>query len=353
MNIKMWLPKQWEKIGFWHLFLWPLSFLFYLISTIRKMLYRYRFLISHPLPVPVIVVGNINAGGTGKTPVVLALCEHLKNLGFHPGVISRGYGGTSKTSCLVTEESDPICVGDEPVLIAKMAQCPVWIGRNRVQTAHQLLSHHLECDILISDDGLQHYALQREIEIVVIDGERLFGNHYVLPAGPLREPISRLRQVDSLILNQSREQTQIQTVLQEIQTPRFKMSLQFLKCYNLQDPTCTVSLEMLAEKQICAMAGIGHPERFFMQLESYGLKIKAHAFPDHHIYTRTELDRLCPKEAVLLMTEKDAVKCQAFAQPNYWVIQVNPEIEEAFYVHLDLQLQKLKQFYTEMSVLKN
>lgn len=355
MSLAKWLPKQWEKRSFLHILLLPISFIFFLLSKIRFLLYRHRFLVTSPLPVPVIVVGNISVGGTGKTPVVIALCEYLKNLGFRPGVISRGYGGTQKQPRLVTSKSDPRQVGDEPVLIAQQTHCPVWVGRDRVRTAQTLLKQHLDCDILISDDGLQHYALQREIEIVLIDGDRLFGNSYLLPAGPLREPITRLETVNSIIINQFRETPHIQALLASLRTPHFKMSLQFVKCYNLQNPSQVMRLEELASYTIRAIAGIGHPERFFNQLKNYGLQLETYAFPDHHSYTRSELDAICAAlpQHILLMTEKDAVKCQAFAQPHYWVIQVTPEIEESFYTHFDTQIEKLKPTYTDISVLKN
>lgn len=355
MSLANWLPKQWERRSLIHIFLLPISFIFFLLSKIRFLLYRHRLLVTSPLPVPVIVVGNISVGGTGKTPVVIALCEYLKNLGFRPGIISRGYGGTQKDPCLVTPESDPVCVGDEPVLLAKQTLCPVWVGRDRVRTAQTLLKQHLDCDILISDDGLQHYALQRQIEIVLIDGARLFGNSYLLPAGPLRESITRLDTVNSIIINQWQETPQIQALVTQLRTPHFKMSLQFVKCYNLQDPNQVMHLEELANYTICAIAGIGHPERFFNQLKNYGLQLETYAFPDHHSYTHAELEAICSSlpQHILLMTEKDAVKCQAFAQAHYWVLQVSPEIEESFYRHFDMQIEKLKPTYTDISVLKN
>ena len=192
------LDHYWYSQNLLAWLLLPLSWLFRVVSVIRHWCYANSFFSVVTLPVPVIVIGNIAVGGTGKTPLLIALCDLLKARGYTPGVISRGYGSQLKGEMLVTEDSDPVAVGDEPVLIARRTFCPVAVGKNRVAAAQLLLSH-AECDIILSDDGLQHYRLQRDIEIAVIDAQRMHGNGFYLPAGPLREPVSRLESVDFVV----------------------------------------------------------------------------------------------------------------------------------------------------------
>ena len=183
-----WLQRQWYRIGVWHLVLIPVSWLFGLFVLIRRYCYRIRLFRSYKLPVPVIVVGNISVGGTGKTPVVIWLAEKLQSVGLRPGIISRGYGAAGNGLISVTAQSDPRLAGDEPVLIAQRTRCPVWVGRDRVAAARALLAANPECDIIISDDGLQHYRLQRDFEIAVMDGDRKFGNVQLPPCPGLPIP---------------------------------------------------------------------------------------------------------------------------------------------------------------------
>ena len=310
------LQKHWYRITPLHLLLLPLSLLFYLLSTIRRLLFKSRILASIKLPVPVIIVGNISVGGTGKTPFTLWLAEQLISNGWHPGIISRGFGGSGNTPQEVLPNSDPALAGDEPVLMAQRKLCPVWVSRNRPAAALSLLKAHPECDVILSDDGLQHYRLQRDVEIVVVDGVRRFGNGFLLPAGPMRETPGRLRNVDAVVINGG-----------QAAAGEFAMQLEGVHFYNLLNPEITATAAEFMGLSIHALAGIGHPERFFQHLKNLGLTLKTHAFPDHHAYTATDLTY--PEANALLMTEKDAVKCIGFADEKCWVLRVEAHLDSA------------------------
>ncbi len=310
------LQQHWNHVTPLHALLTPLSVLFWLLSLIRRKLYHYGIFSGIKLPVPVIVVGNITVGGTGKTPATLWLAEQLLANGWHPGIISRGYGGSGTAPQEVSANGDPEIVGDEPVLMAQRKLCPVWVGRKRPEAGQALLAAHPECDILISDDGLQHYRLIRDLELVVIDGLRRFGNGMLLPTGPLREKISRLASVDAVIVNGGTPQA-----------GEFAMQLEGTQFYNLLNPDITASAAEFRDQTLHAIAGIGHPQRFFSYLQEMGLHFTPHAFPDHHRYSAAELNY--PGANALLMTEKDAVKCAGFADEHYWVLRVDAQIDPA------------------------
>ena len=215
-----WLQKQWKGYSIWHLFLLPLSIIFFLLSSARKQLFRLAILKSYKLPVPVIIVGNISVGGTGKTPLVIWLANQLKQKGFKPGIVSRGYGGSANDVMEVFAQSVPNEVGDEPLVIAKHQDGPVFVGLDRVNAAVALLQEHPEVNVIISDDGLQHYRLQRDIEIAVVDAQRGLGNTLLLPAGPLREAKSRLNKVDAIVMTNPHQQSSIE---KEFLAPVFEM----------------------------------------------------------------------------------------------------------------------------------
>lgn len=316
-----WLQKQWTRYTAWHILLIPISWLFFLISSLRKAFYKLGLLSVQQLSVPVIVVGNINVGGTGKTPLVIWLATQLKLAGYHPGIISRGYGGNARQVREVFAHDLPAEVGDEPVLIAKRTNSPVFVNANRVAAGKALLAAHPECNIIISDDGLQHYRLHRDIEIVVVDGVKGFGNQALLPAGPLREPVSRLQQVDALVVNgkQSFELTDSPDAC-------FEMQLGSGAFYNLLNPSQQCDASAFQNKQAAAVAGIGNPARFFQQLQQLSVHFQPYAFADHHAFTARDFNDL--EADIILMTEKDAVKCQAFAQPNFWVLPVDAVIKD-------------------------
>ena len=310
------LQKHWYRITPLHLLLLPLSLLFYLLATLRRLLFQIGIFSSIQLPVPVIIVGNISVGGTGKTPFTLWLAEQLLADGWHPGIISRGFGGSGSTPQEVLANSDPAIAGDEPVLMAQRNLCPVWISRDRPAAAQALLNAHPECDVILSDDGLQHYRLQRDVEIVVVDGVRRFGNGLLLPAGPLRETTSRLRKVDAVVINGG-----------TVADGEYLMQLEGVHFYNLLNPEISATAADFKEQTVHAIAGIGHPERFFRHLENMGLTLQTHAYPDHHRYTAADLS--FADANALLMTEKDAVKCREFADEKCWVLHVEAHLDSA------------------------
>lgn len=310
------LQRQWYRITALHLLLLPLSLLFFLLSTARRQLFRLGILSSVKLPVPVIIAGNISVGGTGKTPLTLWLAGQLLAAGWHPGIISRGFGGKGNKPREVLHSNDPALAGDEPVLMAQRRLCPVWIGRDRPAAALALLQAHPECDVIISDDGLQHYRLQRDVELVVVDGLRRFGNGLLLPAGPLRETSARMRDADAIVVNGG-----------QAKPGEFAMQLDGVHFYNLLNPEITATAADFEGQSVHAIAGIGHPERFFLHLQKLGLTIQPHPFPDHHAYSAADLTY--NGADALLMTEKDAVKCINFADERCWVLRVDAHPDPA------------------------
>ena len=313
------IARLWSgESGAWRLLL-PLSWLYGLITACIRLAYRCKVKKSWKAPVPVVVVGNLTAGGNGKTPVVIWLVEQLKRQGFTPAVVSRGYGGKASHYPLVlTANTLPEQAGDEPVLIYQRTGVPVAVAPKRREAIMALLADHPDISIIITDDGLQHYALQRDMEIVVIDGERRFGNGWWLPAGPMRERASRLRQVDAVITNGG-----------EAKAAEIPMKLVAGDWINLTNGQ-SLPISALRQTPSIAMAGIGHPPRFFATLHHLGMTPeREYAFDDHHAYSLDELSGLADSSQVLLMTEKDAVKCQHFAQDNWWYLPVNAEIPPA------------------------
>ncbi len=309
-----WLQNHWHRITPLHLILFPISLVFRLLVAVRRDMYQNGMLSSVQLLLPVIVVGNINVGGTGKTPLTLALARQLAEHGWHPLIVSRGYGGTTRQPQHVNDRSEAHKVGDEPLLMARRNICPVWIGRDRAETARAALQAHPQCDIVLCDDGLQHYRLQRDVEIAVVDGENRFGNGLMLPAGPLREPESRLREVDAVVVNGG-----------AVPAGQYAMRLSGDRFYNLLDPEKQTAADRFQGLSNHAVAGIGNPQRYFQHLETLGVSFTPHAFPDHHPF-RADNFNFTDCDAILL-TEKDAVKCTAFADARYWVLRVDAQID--------------------------
>ncbi|MEO5573999.1 MAG: tetraacyldisaccharide 4'-kinase [Gammaproteobacteria bacterium] len=315
------LSRYWYDKNFVALALLPLSWLFRLLAMLRRAAYKQGLLKVWQAPMPIIVVGNITVGGSGKTPLVIWLAEFLKHNGRLPGIISRGYGGTANSfPQQVYANSDPYVVGDEPVLMAQRTGCPIVIDPDRARAARALIDR---CDVLISDDGLQHHALGRTVEIAVIDAVRVFGNGYCLPAGPLREPPGRLRSVDFVVSNGALRATQLQVSIDII-----VMNLVGHAIINLRDDTLARSPKDFKTGAVHAVAGIGNPKRFFAYLRSLGLEIIEHAFPDHHRFVREDL--YFGDDLATIMTEKDAVKCRNFAQPKHWYLPVEAKLGENF-----------------------
>lgn len=305
--------RFWKKRTFLSYLLFPLSLIYLFICSIRHYCYRAGIFKIYRAPVPVIVVGNITVGGTGKTPLVIAIALALKNLDYHPGIITRGYRGRGKQwPCVVTAESDPKQVGDEAVLIALKTGLPVVAGSNRKKDCEQLLSQ-FKCNLIISDDGLQHYALGRKIEIAVVDEGRGSGNGFCLPAGPLREPLSRLNTVDLVMSNSALAKKKSE----------YSMGFVIDAIENLIDPSKQFTFS--GKEKILAIAGIGNPERFFHQLHDFlGVSFETLSFPDHHPFNKTEITALSADS--ILMTEKDAVKCRAFQDERCYVVKGHAEM---------------------------
>ncbi len=327
-SFSRWLERQWYEHTPWQIVLRPFSWLFYILTALRQLAYRLRLFKSLKLPVPVIIVGNINVGGTGKTPFVIWLVQQLRQNGWYPGIISRGYGGNVIHTHQVTKDSLPQQVGDEPVLLVQRTGLPLYVGRKRTRAARHLLRDYPECNLIISDDGLQHYALERDMEIVIIDGERIFGNGQLLPAGPLRETSTRLEEVDAVVFNSGAPAA-----------GGYLMHLVPDHLRKLRAPEEQMELSELIGKRVHAVAGIGNPHRFFSQLEQLGLVVEAHPFPDHHAYSADDFQ--FAKDDIVLMTEKDAVKCTAFARDNWWFMPITAEIDRALAEKILARLTRL------------
>jgi len=300
----------------------PLAAVFGAVVTARRAFYRRGILARERLPVPVVVVGNLTAGGAGKTPLALALAAALAERGRRPGLVSRGYGGTARAPRAVASGDDPRVVGDEPLLLARSGH-PAWIGRDRVAAARGLLAAHPDVDVVIADDGLQHYALARDVEIAVVDAVRGLGNGLLLPAGPLREPPARLAEVDAVV----RLVAQPSGAAATRDGRESSMWLVPQPWRSVAAPARTADPASWPRGRIHAIAGIGHPERFFAQLRSLGIEATCHAFPDHHDFVPVDL--AFDDAAVILMTEKDAVKCAAFADDRCWCLPVQARIDPA------------------------
>ncbi len=302
---------------------WALRMLARAFGTLvfaRRAAYAHGLLRAHRLGKPVIVVGNLTVGGSGKTPLVIWCCAQLRELGYRVGIVLRGYGGAAERGAdpqRVSLDSDPDWVGDEALLLAVRTGCPVIVGRDRVRAARQLIAEGV--DVVLCDDGLQHLRLARDLELVVVDAGRALGNGQLLPAGPLREPPERLASVDALVLNGEGELPLAASLLCE-RVPRYRMHLTGEELRPLKGEGAGLPLSQLAGQPVHALAGIGHPERFFALLRGAGLQVIAHAFPDHHDFQAGDLrfgDTL-----PLLMTEKDAVKCRRLRPDNAWFLPV-------------------------------
>ncbi len=325
----------------------PLSWLFAALAALRRALYAVHALRSLALPVPVVVVGNLTVGGSGKTPLVLWLVAALRAAGWRPGIVSRGYAapGAPGGAQAVAPDSDPRASGDEALLLARRSGVPVFVGVKRVDAAAALLAAHPECNVIVSDDGLQHYRLRRCVEVAVFD-ERAAGNGHLLPAGPLREPLRRLRAATALVWN-GKAVAPVAAELARIAPalPQFTMRLHGQRFFALDDERRSCLADDLRGKPLHAIAGIGDPARFFRQLKSLGLVFEAHAFADHHDYAARDL--AFASDAVVLMTEKDAVKCRALYEAcgarEAWVLPVEAQVESALdgASLLDLILEKI------------
>jgi tetraacyldisaccharide 4'-kinase len=322
------LDTYWQDLNPVALSLLPLAGLFYLLAGLRRRLYRHAWLASIRLPVPVLVVGNVRVGGSGKSPLVAALALNLKARGWRPGIIARGYGGHARHwPQPVHAKSDPWLLGDEPVMLAQLTGCPLWVGPDRVAAAQALLAEN-DCDLILSDDGLQHYRLQRDLEIALIDGQRRHGNGLPLPAGPLREPLSRLEQVDWRITKGPAAPGEI------------PMALSLGQARALVDEQRQRPLRDFIGQPVHALAGIAHPQSFFQLLRAQGLQLIEHPLADHYSFSAKDI--CFDDQAPVLMTHKDAVKCRALADERHWYLPLQAQLDEGFVAELEQALIHLK-----------
>ena len=311
-RLERWLGREWQRRGVFAWALWPLSFVFGAIAAVRRLAFRQGWFRVESAGIPVVVVGNVTVGGTGKTPTVIALVEALREAGLTPGVVSRGYGGTAKPSPIaVTPDSDAHEVGDEPALIARRTGAPVFVCADRVAAVRALRAAHTDVDVIISDDGLQHYRLARDVEIVVFD-QRLGGNRFLLPAGPLREPLSRRR--DATLINDP----YARTLPPWERTFALKLVPQL--AWRVDAPDERRALASFAGQRTAAAAGIGAPERFFAMLRDHGLSPETRALPDHHHFESNPFE--AEAADAILVTEKDAVKCAGWHDARLWAVPV-------------------------------
>ncbi len=321
------IDNIWYRANWYHwpiiLLLLPFSAVFYLLSALRRQLFTLGVKQQVTLPVPVIVVGNISVGGNGKTPLVVYLAQRLRQAGYHPGVLSRGYGGKGANyPVAVDANSVANVVGDEPVLMQKHINCPLVVDPIRPRGALALIEQH-KCDLIICDDGLQHYPLARDLELVVMDGQRRCGNNLLLPAGPLREGQWRLDQVDFVVVNGG-----------QIKANEFAMALEAGKLINVKYANKSLSLLQVHEP-VSALAGIGNPQRFFSLLEKKQITLKQRlSFVDHHDFIQQDIPA-----GMVIMTEKDAVKCGQIAHDNCWYLPVRANLSSQFE---SLFLEKVK-----------
>ena len=295
--------------------LMPFSYVFSGVASLRRFAYSHLYP-RQTFPVPVIVVGNITVGGTGKTPFVIWLSKALKREGYHPGIVTRGYKGqlTSRHPVFITSNSSAKLVGDEALVLAQQSECFVVAGRDRCKAVCTLLSHDPKINVIISDDGLQHYAMRRQIEIVMMDSIQRWGNGFCLPAGPLRESPRRLRKVDMVISNHG-----------EAKEANWQMTTTLSPyVYRVNHPHEKCLLSSFKNEIIHAVAGIGSPARFFNQLEAEDLNIVRHAFPDHYEYQEKDFDKM--NKGIILMTQKDAVKCHQIAPDSAWYVELKATV---------------------------
>jgi len=325
--VRQWIYKIWYEDSKWAIFLLPLAWLMRIIIELRLFLYRTGMIEPYRLPVPVIIIGNITVGGSGKTPLVIALCNMLKQQGLSVGVVASAYEKEmGEDSVEVTADSDPEIFGDEPVMIAQNTQCPVFIGKYKSMSAHKLYQT-AKPQIILCDDGLQHYRLARDMEVVVVNGEKLFGNRHTIPAGPLREPVARLKKAD-FVVYQEKEGKHENNFYQK---PKALISISPEKQ--------SVELSQFVGKKVHGVAGIAHPDLFFQQLRDLGMEVIPHPFADHHQYV--DKDLTFNDEYPIIMTEKDAVKCYPSTLKNGWYLAVDLVICSHFLEQFTKRIQEM------------
>lgn len=333
MNI---LERAWHKKAAWLILLWPVSLVFQALTKIRRVMQQPRARPSD-LRAPVVVIGNISLGGTGKTPLIIALSQELQRQGFKPGIVSRGYGGDAAIYPLAVDgDSDVAQSGDEAFLIAEKTGCPVYVDPDRSAAVKALLDGE-DVDVVLSDDGLQHYRMYRDLEIVVVDGQRLFSNGFCLPAGPLREPITRLNEVQHIVVNgePAREIPQLSGASKMRLEPRSLVNL----VSGEKRPFAGAPFNMGNTLQ--AVSALGNPQRFYDLLARLPYQVETFTFPDHHSFSADDFEQQgIDEHQPVVMTEKDAVKCRQFAKNNFWYLSVEVTLESQFVEHVVDDIRK-------------
>jgi len=320
------LNRIWYEDHPLSLLLLPISWIYSGFIKIRRLVYLSGLLPIQKINIPVLIVGNLTVGGTGKTPLIIWLANFLVENGHRPGIISRGYGSNkSRLPQQVRADSNPYLVGDEPVLIAQRTSCPVAVSTKRYIAAKEL-TEHTDCDVILCDDGLQHLAFGREFEIAVIDGDRRFGNGHCLPAGPLREPVSRLNTVDMVVSNGKAGKNE------------HLMEYEYDDLCLLQGGQ-TIKIDTLRGKSIHVVTGIGNPARLYSYLRKYEIRVIKHEYPDHHRYSNDDIR--FNDDLPVVMTEKDAVKCRKYAGKNMWYIPISATFGDAFNHRILISLKEL------------
>lgn len=317
------LDHYWYDINIVAIFLWPVSLLFSTLVWFRRKAYALGIFKSFKVAKPIIVIGNLSVGGTGKTPLIIELNKLLTDMGLKVGIISRGYGGAGPWPHQLTDQSSAAVSGDEPVQLFQRTKLPIVVGPNRVEDA-ELLCKENNLDIILADDGLQHYRMKRDLELIVVDQQRQFGNGFCLPAGPLREPVSRLGKNSWCVFNGGDQ----------------NYSFQIKPSHTIQlNNKRTVSLQYFENKTVHAVAGIGNPQRFFNMLKDNGINVIEHAFQDHHNFTVDDLN--FNDDLAVLMTEKDSVKCQNIDNENLWYVAIDITLSDNFITDFKKEVGRL------------
>ena len=331
------LERAWHERAGWLILLWPVSVLFQALTAIRRAAQQSKQRPAY-LTAPLIVIGNISLGGTGKTPLLITLSQELQKQGFKPGIISRGYGGDAPSyPFAVNIDSDVSQSGDEAFLIAEKTGCPVYVDPDRSAALQALLLHE-DVDVVLSDDGLQHYNLYRDLEIVVVDGQRLFSNGFCLPAGPLRESMNRLKEAQHIVVNgePAREILQLAGAIKMQLEPRSLVNM----VSGEKRPFAGAPFNM--GNRLQAVSALGNPQRFYALLERLPYQVEMFSFPDHHRFTAEDFEQEgIDMHQPVVMTEKDAVKCRQFAKNNFWYLSVEVNLESQFVERLIEDIRQL------------
>lgn len=329
MTIGSFFQSVWKSRNPLALLLWPISLIYCAVASLRRVAYASGFIPVARFREPIIAVGNLTVGGTGKTPFTIWLANYLSEHGFRPGVVSRGYGRRDISNTLmVYSDSDPEEVGDEPIVIAKRTKVPVAVAKRR-SDAVRLLLEKTDCDIFVCDDALQHYSLAADLSITLIDANTRFGNGFCLPAGPLREPRSRL------------DSDTLKLVKGAGRGDEHLMRYEIAQVINVKDNANRQSAEFLLGRKVTAIAGIANPDSFFDMLKNLDIEVTGNSFPDHHQFTENDFDSIDQSDVTLVMTEKDAVKCREFARENWWYVAIDTTFSEQFVAVLSDRISEL------------